>query len=533
MRLLPSLALALGLAALAAPSAVHAAPQCRVIDVDLTPTDQLQMVAWIEDSAGNYVDTLFITDAVGRRGLGNRPGRYDFNSGPKWPYGRRIGTFPIWSHRQGMSFPKVVFQNLRDDDLSHPFNQSSSEAFFCRPLRVGEPGWDTASCSSPIFTDKGLLSTTETSLYPPREDIVRVEGIDSVGVATYDDLNPYDSVSQATPVADLPFTLSWPIPDDLPVGDYVLWMEVAKEFDHNNTYSVAARPAPIGIAFGEFGLPYQGQPSVVYKVAFTVGTTATTATTTTYAGYGDPDGLDGNLRQPDATITTNVPGSGGSRLLLQTDGSAMYRLRVTAHPEEDAVPPGAPTELTAPVIDTTAATVTFVAPSDDGGLGKVTGYEVRYRAMEPITDANFADSTLVSTAITPDDPGQIQDVEITGLLPETTYYVAVRAYDECRNYGPLAIAHFDTPERQAGEVDACFVATAAYGSLLANQVTPLRQFRDSVLRRSVLGELFVETYYTVGPAFATVVEHSDPLREAARGGLGPVIDLVRGLKYEE
>jgi hypothetical protein len=158
---------------------------------------------------------------------------------------------------------------------------------------------------------------------------------------------------------------------------------------------------------------------------------------------------------------------------------------------------------------------------------------VHYRAFQPITEANFADSPLATAAITPDDPGQIQDFELTGLLPETTYYVAVRAFDECRNLGPIAIARFETPQRKIGEVDACFVATAAYGSLLANQVQPLRQFRDSFLRRSVLGELFVETYYTVGPAFATVVDHSDPLREAARAGLAPVIDLVRGLKYEQ
>jgi hypothetical protein len=109
----------------------------------------------------------------------------------------------------------------------------------------------------------------------------------------------------------------------------------------------------------------------------------------------------------------------------------------------------------------------------------------------------------------------------------------VRAYDECRNYGPLAVTHFTTPERPVGEVDACFVATAAYGTLLANEVSHLRQFRDGVLRRSVLGELFVETYYTVGPAFSTVVAHSDPLRHAARDGLAPLVSLVRGLKYEQ
>ncbi|MBK9032694.1 MAG: fibronectin type III domain-containing protein [Myxococcales bacterium] len=516
-------------------SPVAADPQCRVIDLDLQPSDDLQMVAWLEDSAGNYIATLFITDAVGRRGIGNRPGRYDFNSGPRWPYGRRITTFPIWSHKHGLEFPSLEFQNRDDSNLSHPFNQSSSEAFFCRPLAPNEPGWDTATCSSPIFTDKGKVTATGTSLYPPREDIARVDGIDDPAVGMFDQMNPFDEVSQATPAADLPFSLSWPMPGDLPQGDYVVVVEVNKEFDHNSSYRPEDRPSPTGIPWSNYGLPYRGQPSVVYRLPVTVGTSTMTAMTATYAGYGDPDdgdGVDGDLRAPDATISTGVPGSGAARLLLRTDGADTFRVRATARPEDDSIPPGPATELGAPELTPTAATITFVAPGDDGGATPVTGYEVRYRAVEPITDANFATSSPISQAIAPDDPGQVQLFDLTGLLPETTYYVAVRAYDECRNYGPIATASFTTPARAAGEVDACFVATAAYGTLMANEVSHLRQFRDGLLRRSVLGELFVETYYAVGPAFATVVDHSDPLRAAARDGLGPLVGLVRGLKYE-
>ena len=523
------------LAALAvgANPAAAADPQCRVIDVDLQPSDKLQIVAWLEDASGNYVDTLFITDAVGRRGIGNRPGRYDFNSGPRWPYGRRTTTFPVWSHKHGMTFPTLQFRNRDDSNLSHPFNQSSSEAFFCRPLAPNEPGWDTATCSSPIFTDKGALDSTVPSRYPPREDIAMVQGIDDPGVATFDDLNPFDTVSQATPAADLPFTVSWPMPGELPAGEYGLLVEVAKEIDHNATYSATARPSPEGIPWAQYGLPYRGQPSVVYRLPVTVGSSTATASTMTYAGYGDPDGMDGNLRTPDLSITSDVPGSGAGRLLVRTDGSAMFRLRATARPEDDSIAPGAATELTAADAQPTAVTMSFVAPGDDGGANPVAGYEVRYRAIEPIDDSNFATSSPITASIDVDDPGQVQLFDVTGLLPETTYYVAVRAYDECRNYGPLAVTHFTTPERPVGEVDACFVATAAYGTLLANEVSHLRQFRDGVLRRSVLGELFVETYYTVGPAFSTVVAHSDPLRHAARDGLAPLVSLVRGLKYEQ
>ena len=237
---------------LAAPAAAD--PQCRVVDLDMQPSERLQIVAWLEDSAGNYIETLFITDAIGRRGIGNRPGRYDFNSGPRWPYGRRTTTFPIWSNRHGQDFPMVVFQNVDENNLSHPFSQSSQETFFCRPLRSDEAGWDTGSCASPIFTDKGKLDTTARAKYPPREDITRVEGVDDAAVGQFDAMNGFDAVSTATPAADLPYSISWPVPDAMGAGDYVLWVEVAKEFDHNATYSAAAYPSPNGIPWAEYGL---------------------------------------------------------------------------------------------------------------------------------------------------------------------------------------------------------------------------------------------------------------------------------------
>jgi hypothetical protein len=79
-------------------------------------------------------------------------------------------------------------------------------------------------------------------------------------------------------------------------------------------------------------------------------------------------------------------------------------------------------------------------------------------------------------------------------------------------------------------VDACFVATAAYGSTLANDVEMLRRFRDSFLQRTVLGELAVETYYTFGPAMAGLIGESDLLRVTARTLLAPLVSRVKELK---
>src|SRR5690349_4515648 len=106
MRLAVRLAL---FASLFATTHAHAADQCVNVAVQFTPTDSLQIVAWVEDSTGKYIDTIYMTAKTGVYGMGNRPGRKDFNSGPypnialgiddMWPYGRREMTFPVWAEK--------------------------------------------------------------------------------------------------------------------------------------------------------------------------------------------------------------------------------------------------------------------------------------------------------------------------------------------------------------------------------------------------------------------------------------------------
>jgi hypothetical protein len=530
MRFVSAVCSALALGAVA-PAAADT-PMCHVVDVEFTPAADLQVVVWVEDPQGHYLDTAFITQLTGTYGIGNRPGIKDFNSAWKWPYGRREYVFPVWAHRHGMTFPLIGYQNEDDYDLSHPFEESSQETFFCRPIEKTDPEWDTQTCSTSVYTDKGKEIPGQSSLYPPRADLAMHKGIDDPAVATYAALNPFDSVSQATPIGGMDFTTSWPIPPTMPPGDYVMWVEVSKEFDFNSTYNATTYPMPTQpngapLQWGSFGLPSRGQPSVVYSVPFTIAQDQTVATTASYCGYGDPEGANGKLNTPDSTITIDTPGSGASRLQLTADGAGgTFRVRVTSRPEHDNIPPAAPLDASAVATDAQSATIDFVEPGDDGLIGPVTGFEIRYRAGTPITDANFASSMPVAAAVTPHGPGTPQTITIDHLLPQTTYYIGVRAYDECKNYSPIAEIQATTADRKAGYVDACFVATAAYGSLLANDVEMLRRFRDQYLESNVMGELAVETYYSVGPAVAGVVDESEDLRATARTALQPVVDVV-------
>jgi hypothetical protein len=519
----PALGLAL-LATLAAPrEAAAQEASCRVVEMEMLPTADLQIVAWLEDAEGNYVDTIFITRTTGIYGLGNRPGIMEFDSGPLWPYGRRISTFPIWAGRHGMTWPMVLFQDGVDTQLSHALSLSSRERFYCRPVKPTEPLWDAQSCASTVYTDKGKLSPDQTSPYPPRADIEFEPGKDDPSVEGMAELNPFDSISHATPLGGEPYQVSWPVPGSLPIGEYVLWVEVSREFDQNDSYDY---PSP-DVPWAEYGEPYLGQPSVVYSVPFSLAENRTVASTLDYVGYGDPIGLDGELRDPDDTITVDVDGSGSSRLLVSVDGDQMFRVRVTAFGSEDDVLPETPGAVQVVSIEPTRVEARFVAPGDDGPEGTVAGYEVRYLATEAIDEDNFESGTLVDLGAPPVAGGDEQAVTVPGLLPRTTYSFGVRAYDECGNLGPLRTFEVTTPRPESGSVDACFVATAAYGSLLAGEVAPLRGFRDLMLRTHVPGELAVESYYTFGPLLARVIAPSETLRRAARAALGPVVDELR------
>jgi hypothetical protein len=544
---------ALALAHLAHPASIAHAGECHLVDVQFQPEKRTdlgpaqspapQIVVWLEDAAGNYKDTIFITQETGTYGLGNRPGRFDFNSGPQWPYGRRITVFPVWAHKKTpLDFDEIVFQPTSDEipaddnNLSHPFNKSSRELHFCRPMMPEEPAYDALSCASPntVFTDKGVRDPAKRNPYPPRQDVVRAPGMDHASVDTYNNMNPFDAVSQATPNTSQLATISWPIPADFAMGDYVVWIEVSTEFDHNDTYSTTAYPAPTGIPWSEYGEPYRGQPSLVFKVPFRFGPIADLANTMTYVGYGDPDGRDGNIRPPDSTITLDKIGSGLGRLALVSDPDGDYRARVKLRLEFDYVAPANPAQLVVDTESSRAATVRFLAPGDDGNTGKVKGYEIRYRVgTDPITDANWdAPDTLAFPAVpTPADAGIEQSFEMIGLLPETEYTVGIRALDDCHNTSAIRSISFLTPERSVGEVDACFVATAAYGSALAADVTMLRHLRDSMLRKTVLGELAVQTYYTFSPAVAGMVGESELLRWTARELLVPIVHYVRELRF--
>tara|TARA_B100001105_G_C22192572_1_gene357605 strand:+ start:91 stop:672 length:582 start_codon:yes stop_codon:yes gene_type:complete len=75
----------------------------------------------------------------------------------------------------------------------------------------------------------------------------------------------------------------------------------------------------------------------------------------------------------------------------------------------------------------------------------------------------------------------------------------------------------------------CFIATAAYGSTLASEIDHLRYWRDHVLRRIILGELFIEVYYLISPSIARIISGSNFLRLVTRLVLYIPLKIIKTL----
>jgi len=73
----------------------------------------------------------------------------------------------------------------------------------------------------------------------------------------------------------------------------------------------------------------------------------------------------------------------------------------------------------------------------------------------------------------------------------------------------------------------CFIATAAYGTPMAEEVRYLRALRDEVLLTSDLGRGVVDLYYRVSPALAERLRGREGLRRVVRIGLKPLVALSR------
>ncbi|WP_143140792.1 CFI-box-CTERM domain-containing protein [Nannocystis exedens] len=551
-RALGSLAAALALA----PARAGAAEPV-LVEFHYTPVPNVQMAIWLEDRDGKHALDVLVTQATGKYGIGNRPGRWDFLSSWRAPYGPRPSVLPIWAHRSGRTYPRVIFfdsEPLDLESLGWHENSSTAENYFCIPLTPADHETvvvDTMTCPSPknFSTDKGRFDPEGgRSVYPPRNDLMVFDPqLDSPDAKEYAGLNQLDGVTAATPAGDREDFTAFLIPAEVVArGPLTARVEVSLEGDENETYAFDRETDHyVDPRLSNYGVEYLGQPSVLYEVTFDPNERGFTGTDR-YSGYGDWDGATGAIHPRDATISEDG-GSGGDRLKSMTKNGDTFRWGVFSYGEDgqggDTDGDGwqgscefrelAPIEdLQAEVLDFDRVRLTFVVPPQTDPKFKLSRMKIRHVTGEDVAwtpevfDAAYEVPPIDPLTLAP--LGQPSTVEVAQLWGDYTYQFAVLYEDSCANRSPIATVSATTTAQKFQTVDSfCFVATAAFGAPWAAQVAALRAFRDAWLKPSATGVDLVRFYYAYSPPLARVIAGEPLLRGLARVVLAPVADAAR------
>jgi len=122
----------------------------------------------------------------------------------------------------------------------------------------------------------------------------------------------------------------------------------------------------------------------------------------------------------------------------------------------------------------------------------------------------------------------------TGVAEELSYTYRVIAYNE---YGSSGYSNEAGTAQSGGDISleggggggGCFIATAAYGSPLAQEVWILRELRDTYLLKNICGKTIVFLYYKYSPALAHHISRHRMARKAIRIVLYPLVTLSKWL----
>jgi len=191
---------------------------------------------------------------------------------------------------------------------------------------------------------------------------------------------------------------------------------------------------------------------------------------------------------------------------------------------------------------------TWSAPGDDQDLpGWAHRYVLYYR-----TDSAISGSSDLSGASSVNLPAphlayfpEAYSLDVSA-YSTTSFSIALVAYDEMDQSSELLIANtgiFASSDTGTGNTTGggttgggttstggggggCFIATAAYGSIVEPEVDALRHYRDGYLLHHWWGRALVNTYYAVSPGPARYIQSRPILRASARLLLSPIVHSV-------
>ena len=113
----------------------------------------------------------------------------------------------------------------------------------------------------------------------------------------------------------------------------------------------------------------------------------------------------------------------------------------------------------------------------------------------------------------------VEGILFTPITPETVSFDIV-----------VGEAFAQTTNTNSEEGGGCLIATATYGSEMANEVQQLRELRDNTLLNTESGTAFMtmfnDIYYTFSPTIADMQRENPMFKEAVKLGLTPMLSSL-------
>ncbi|HUS89735.1 MAG TPA: hypothetical protein VMW91_10345, partial [Desulfosporosinus sp.] len=82
-----------------------------------------QIAIWLVNEQGVFVDTVYVTRKVAKKGLGNRGGKID----DKWG-GSRLSVLPVWAYQRGIDYGGGNFYPTKDRPLVDAISSATPKA---------------------------------------------------------------------------------------------------------------------------------------------------------------------------------------------------------------------------------------------------------------------------------------------------------------------------------------------------------------------------------------------------------------------
>jgi hypothetical protein len=102
-------------------------------------------------------------------------------------------------------------------------------------------------------------------------------------------------------------------------------------------------------------------------------------------------------------------------------------------------------------------------------------------------------------------------VELTGLITSLHRHSVLRI-----TLSSISVIEKKHSITKTAEKKGCFIATAVYGSVDANEVQQFYHIRDNFLAKSVAGRFFIKFYYAVSPTLAKWIDNKPKIKSFTR-----------------